>query len=72
MSTSAPIMGSTNFSALNENFTFALDGLDANSTYIVRIFSINTVGTNSSEDVTFQTLATGLFSVYYRSCNRIL
>ena len=57
--TSGPTVGSTNFSAVNESFTFPLDGLDANSTYVITIISSNTVGTNDSVNVTFQTRATG-------------
>ena len=38
--TSIPIMGSTNFSAVNEQFTLALDGLDANATYYATVVPV--------------------------------
>ena len=60
--TSIPIMGSTNFSAVNEQFTLALDGLDANATYYATVVSSNTIGTDRTVEVTFQILATGWFS----------
>ena len=59
---SAPLMGSTNFSAVNEQFTFTLDGLDANATYYATVISSNTIGTDRSMEVMFQTLSTGRFS----------
>ena len=59
---STPIMGSTNFSAVNEQFTFTLDGLDANATYYATVVSSNTIGTDRTVEVMFQTLATGRFS----------
>ena len=60
--TNIPIMGSTNFSAVNERFTLALDGLDANATYYATVVSSNTIGTDRTVEVMFQTLATGWFS----------
>ena len=59
---STPIMGSTNFSAVNESFTLALDGLDANATYYATVVSSNTIGTDRAVEVMFQTLASGWFS----------
>ena len=56
------IMGSTNFSAVNEQFTFTLDRLDANATYYATVISSNTIGTDRSVEVMFQTLATGQLS----------
>ena len=55
-------MGSTNFSAVNEQFTLALDGLDANTTYYATVVSNNTIGTNRTVEVMFRTLAKGWFS----------
>ena len=60
--TSIPIMGSTNLSAVNEQFTFAVDGLDANTTYYATVVSSNTIGTHRTAEVMFQTLVTGWFS----------
>ena len=59
---SIPIMGSTNFSAVNEQFTLAVDGLDANTTYYATVVSSNTIGTHRTAEVMFQTLVTGWFS----------
>ena len=59
---STPIMGSANFSAVNEQFTFTHDGLDANATYYATVISSNTIGTDRSVEVMFQTLATGQLS----------
>ena len=55
-------MGSINFSAVNESFTLTLDGLDPNATYYATVVSSNTIGTDRSVEVMFQTLASGWFS----------